>query len=269
MRPILGVLEAGFLRDWRIGRSYRLAFVLRFLGTAFQVVVFYFIGRLLGEGHPALAPYGGDYFAYVLIGLAFQRLFNLSLAGYGAGIGEAQQTGTFEAQLLWPVSWPWLVVSFNLWPYTYALAETALYLVLGVLLGAPLTGANWVGAFGVALLACVAISGLGLMGAGLIIVAKRGNVVAWAVEAATALLAGVYFPTALLPDPLPRLAFMLPQTYALRGLRDALLLGQNTMALAPELLVLLAYAFVLVPLGVLTLHLACRWAQAQGSLAQY
>lgn len=269
MKLVVGVLTAGFLRDWRIGRSYRLAFVLRFLGTAFQVIVFYFIGRLLGEDHPALAPYGGNYFAYVLIGLAFQRLFHLSLAGYGAGIGEAQQTGTFEAQLLWPVSWPWLVVSFNLWPYAYALVETFLYLLLGVLLGAPLTGANWVGALLVAFIACVAVSGLGLMGAGLIIVVKRGNAVAWVVEAATALLAGVYFPTALLPDPLPRLALLLPQTYALRGLRNALLLTENTAALVSDLLVLAGYALVLVPIGVLTLHLACRWAQAQGSLAQY
>jgi len=269
MRLVLGVLWAGFRRDWHIGRSYRLAFLLRFLGTAFQVVVFYFIGRLLGAGHPALVPYGGDYFAYVLIGLAFQRLFHLSLAGYGAGIVEAQQTGTFEAQLLWPVSWPWLVVSFNLWPYAYALVETGLYLLLGLLLGVSLTGANWVGAFLVALMACIAISGLGLMGAGLIIVAKRGNAVAWVVEAATALLAGVYFPTALLPDPLPRLALWLPQTYALRGLRNALLLAANTAAFAPEALILAGYALILVPVGVLTLHLACRWAQIQGTLAQY
>ncbi len=269
MRYIGGVLEAGFLRDWRIGRSYRLAFLLRFLGTAFQVVVFYFIGRLLVAEHPTLAPYGGNYFAYVLIGLAFQRLFHISLTGYGAGITEAQQTGTFETQLLWPVAWPWLIVSFNLWPYAYALIETGLYLLLGMLLGVPLAGANWVGAFLIAFMACVALSGLGLMGAGLIIVAKRGNAVAWLFEAATALLAGVYFPPALLPDPLPDLARWLPQTYALRGLRHALLLTGNTATLLPEFVILAGYALILIPVGVLTLHLACRWAQSRGTLTQY
>ncbi len=270
MKTKAAVLASCFRRDWRIARSYRLAFVLRLLGTVFQVVVFFFISQLVGVAqHPALTAYEGNYFAYVLIGLAFQRFFNLSLAGYATGLTEAQQTGTLEAQAVLPVSLPWLVAGSNLWPYLYATAETILYLLLGAVLGAPLAGANLLGASLVTLLACFAISGLGLMGAAVILVYKRGNAVAWGVEAAAALLSGVFFPPELLPAPLPQLSALLPQTHALVGLRAALLEGAPTTALWPQLAILALFSLVLLPIGILTLNWSYRQAQMKGSLAQY
>lgn len=270
MKTEVAVLAASFRRDWRIARSYRLAFVLRVLGTVFQVVVFFYISQLVGiAGHPSLAAYGGNYFAYVLIGLAFQRFFNLSLAGYAASLTEAQQTGTLEAQAVLPVSLFWLAVGSNLWPYLYATAETLLYLLMGVVLGAPLAGANLWGAALITLLASLAISGPGLMGAAVILLYKRGNAVAWGVEAAAALLSGVFFPPELLPTPLARLSVLLPQTHALAGLRAALLEGAPTAALGPQMAILVGFSLVLVPLGVLALNLSYRRAQVKGSLAQY
>lgn len=264
----MAVLRACLQRDFRIARSYKLAFLLRFFGAFFQIVVFFFISRLMGAGvSPALNAYGGNYFAYVLIGLAFQRLFSLSLSGYADVIGEAQQTGTLEAQAVLPVPLPLLVAGANLWPFLYALAETTLYLLLGAALGASITAANLLGALGILLLACAAISGLGFMGAALILLFKRGNAVAWAVEAAAALLAGVYFPPELLPGPLKNLSAFLPHTYALAGLRSALLqdVAPSTSTLPP----LAGFSLILLPAGVLALRWAYRQAQLRGNLAQY
>lgn len=264
------ILLACLSRDVLIARSYRLALLLRFLGTFFQVAVFYFISRLVGLGaHPALAAYGGNYFAYVLIGLAFQRLFSLSLSGYANGVSEMQQTGTLEAQAILPVPLPLLVAGANLWPYLYALSETLLYLGLGVTLGASLAGANVPAALLISLLACVGISGLGLIGAALILLYKRGNAVAWGVEAAAVLLAGVYFPVDLLPRPLQVFSQLLPHTHALSGLRAALLQGASLRSLLPVFLILALFALVLLPLGVLALMWSQRQAQQRGSLAQY
>ncbi len=258
-----------FRRDVRIALTYRLAFVLRFLSTLFQVVVFYFISKLVTGSPAGLERYGGDYFAYALIGLAFLRLFNISLTGYANAITEAQQMGTLEAQALLPTPLQILIFGANLWPYLYAFGETIVYLLLGLALGAPLAGANVLGAVVVALLASVAISGLGLMGASVILVFKRGNAVSWVVEAAAGLLAGAYFPPELLPGPLQKLSYLLPHTFALAGLRQALLTGASFAQLMPSLLALLAFALVLVPAGVLSLQWALRRAQIKGNLAQY
>lgn len=273
----VAVLLACLRRDFRIARSYKLAFVLRFSGAFFQVIVFFFISRLMGAGvNPALSVYGGNYFAYVLIGLAFSRLFSLSLTGYAGAISEAQQTGTLEAQAVLPVPLPLLVAGANLWPFLFATGETVLYLLLGMALGASMTAANLLAALLILLLACVAISGLGLMGAALILLYKRGNAVAWAVEAAAALLAGVYFPPDLLPGPLKNLSALLPHTYALAGLRSTLLqpaapaLNPGGIAgFTPLLLPLAGFCLVLIPAGVLALRWAYRQARMRGNLAQY
>ena len=265
----LFMLGETFRRDVKIALTYRLAFVLRFLSTLFQVVVFYFISKLVTGSPPGLAEYGGNYFAYALIGLAFVRLFNISLSGYANAITEAQQMGTLEAQALLPTPLPVLIFGANLWPYLYALGETLVYLLLGLVLGAPLAHANVLAALVIALLASLAISGLGLMGAAMILVFKRGNAVSWLVEAAAGLLAGTYFPPELLPAPLQKLSWLLPHTYALAGLRQALLNGASWAALAPGMLVLLGFALVLLPMGVMSLRWALGRAQVKGNLAQY
>jgi len=258
-----------FRRDVRIALSYRLAFGLRFLSTLFQVIVFYFISKLVTGTPVGLERYGGGYFAYALIGLAFLHLFNISLSGYAGAITEAQQMGTLEAQALLPTPLPVLIFGANLWPYLYALGETLVYLLLGMALGAPLAGANVWGALLIALLASVAISGLGLMGAAIILVFKRGNAVSWLVEAAAGLLAGIYFPPELLPDPLQKLSYLLPHTYALAGLRQALLNDASFAQLTPTLLALLGFGLALLPAGALSLQWALRRAQIKGNLAQY
>jgi ABC-2 type transport system permease protein len=263
------MLWATFRRDVQIALTYRLAFVLRFLSTLFQVAVFYFISKLVTGPQPGLENYRGDYFAYALIGLAFMRLFNISLSGYAGMLTEATQMGTLEAQALLPVPLPLLIFGSNLWPYLYALGETLLYLLLGLALGAPLAGANVGAALVIALLASLAISGLGLMGAALILVYKRGNAVSWAVEAAAGLLAGVYFPPQLLPEPVQKLSLLLPHTFALAGLRGALLNGDSWQQLAPSMLVLVGFAAVLLPIGVISLRWALGRAQVKGNLAQY
>ncbi|HEA69513.1 MAG TPA: ABC transporter permease, partial [Desulfobacterales bacterium] len=63
---------AAFLkRDLQIALSYKLQFLLQFVGIFFSSMVFFFVSKLIGGGISAqLAPWGGDYFSFVIIGVA-------------------------------------------------------------------------------------------------------------------------------------------------------------------------------------------------------
>ena len=37
-------------RDWKIERSYRMAIALRILGTLFQLMLFFYVSRLISRG---------------------------------------------------------------------------------------------------------------------------------------------------------------------------------------------------------------------------
>ena len=64
-------------RDFSLQLSYKLSFFLQFLGIFLSVLTFYFIDKLIGAAAvPYLEPYGGDYFSFVLIGIAFGFIYS-------------------------------------------------------------------------------------------------------------------------------------------------------------------------------------------------
>ena len=84
-------------RDLSRDLSYRLSFVMQLGGIFFNIAIFYFMARLFGSAvAPQLETYGGDYFSFVLIGLAFTGFMGLSLSNFAESIREGQVMGTLE-----------------------------------------------------------------------------------------------------------------------------------------------------------------------------
>jgi ABC-2 type transport system permease protein len=77
------------------------------------------------------------------------------------------------------------------------------------------------------------------------------------------------FPIQSLPRPLELLARAVPLTYAIDGLRRALLEGRSVMAMAPTLAVLAGFAMVMLPLALAALSLSLRRARQNGTLSFY
>jgi len=66
-------------------------------------VTFYFIAKLFGRAAtPYLESYGGDYFSFVLIGIAFSDYLGVGLTSFAGIIREGQMLGTLEAMLITP-----------------------------------------------------------------------------------------------------------------------------------------------------------------------
>lgn len=63
--------------------------------------------------------YNGDYFAFVLIGVAFSLYFTVAISGFAKNLRDAQITGTLEAMLLTPTDLPTIIISSCLWDYLF------------------------------------------------------------------------------------------------------------------------------------------------------
>ena len=83
------------------------------------------------------------------------------------------------------------------------------------------------------------------------------------------LLGGVYYPVALLPDPLRWLARCLPLGYGMQALADASLHHASIGGLAPQLLPLLGFAIGLPILGVKAFNWIERAVRVRGDLDLY
>jgi ABC-2 type transport system permease protein len=267
----MSVARAFLKRDLSLAVSYRLSFVMQVLGIFFSVASFYFLSRLFGSALvPQLDKYGGDYFSFVLIGLAFSGYIGLSISNFAQSIREAQMMGTLEVMLLSPTPLSTILFSSSLWSYLFTTVNVLVYIAVGALLfGFNVSQANLVTALVVMLLSIISFSGIGILSAAIVLIAKRGDPIAWAFGTASNLLAGVFYPISVLPDWLEPVSRLLPLTYALDAMRLAVLQGYSLYEVRVDLLVLLGFAVVLTPLSLLVFRKALKQAKMEGSLIQY
>jgi len=163
-----------------------------------------------------------------------------------------------------------IILSSSLWSYGVTTVQVLVYLLVGGgLLGVPLGAGNYLAAAFILLLTVFTFSSLGILAASFVMVLKRGDPVTWLFGAVSALLGGVYYPVAVLPGWLQPLAALLPITYALRGLRLALLQGAAWSALFPDIAALALFSVVLLPVSLLAFRYAVRRARFEGSLTHY
>ncbi len=265
------LLLAFLQRDWRIERSYRLAFLLQLGQMLFSAGVFYFLGELVnGLNLRGLRAYGGDYFAFVLIGLAMRGYFSTALNGFSQSIRTEQTTGTLEAMLTTPARLESLIFGAAGWAYLMTTVQLGLYLGLGAALGRLHLGAANLGAAALTLaLSLVTYSSLGVLAASFIMLYKRGNPVTWIFQAVSDFLGGMYYPVEVLPSLLQFAAAFLPVTYSLRAMRLALLQNAPWSVLWPDLGALAAFALLSLPLGMAAFRYAVRRARVEGSLVGY
>ncbi len=268
---LLSRIAAAFLRrDWRSETSYRFAFALQFAGLFISALAFFFIAQMFGESATQyLSSYGGDYFSFVLIGIAFAGYFGVGLTSFTSSLRSAQTTGTLEAMLATPARLSTLILSASIWDYLLTTFKVLVHLLVGVLLGVNLAQANLPAALAALSMSILAFAGLGILAACFIIVFKRGDPIAWAMSALAGLFGGVYYPVEVLPDWLETLSRFLPVTYALQAVRKALLLGAGLEDIFPELAALAGFACILLPLSLWLFRLAVRRARDEGTLTHY
>jgi len=258
-------------RDFLINSSYRFSFIFDFFTILFSVLTFFFIAKIFGKGASQyLTNYGGDYFPFVLIGIAFFGYLHTAMTSFTQVIREEQYTGTLETILLSPTRISTMLISGSLWNFLFTSLRILLYLLFGALFfGFNISKANFVAAIATLILTITSFSGLGIISASFVIVLKRGDPVSWLFSGVSRFLGGVYFPITILPLWAQRLSLLLPITHSLEAMRKALILGESITGIAQELTVLFIFSAILLPLSVLCFKFAIRRAKKSGSLIYF
>ena len=262
---------AFLVRDYHVEISYRLSFLLTIGGVVIKALLFYFLSEFIEASTGGLlGDYGGDYFSFVIIGIALGGYFSTGLTSFSKALRDSQTTGTLEAMILTPTPVSWLVIGSAAWSYVYTTFRVLIYLLVGALfLGLDLSRANYGAAVVVLLLSIISFASLGILSASLIMVVKRGDPITAVFGNVSNLIGGVYYPVAILPAGLQVIAYLLPITYALRAMRGALLTGATWPQLAPDILALSLFCLILLPLALWVFRYAVDRARVAGTLAHY
>lgn len=259
-------------RDMLSETSYRLSFFMQMVEIFLTVAALFFLSRLVGQDtiNQHLTPYGGNYFAFAIIGVAFYSYFNVGFSKFAAQLSEAQKTGTLEAMLSTPAGLSTIVLGSSIWEFIMTTLKVVVILLSGALImGSGMRINNFPLVFLIMLLTIVSASSFGIIAACFIMVVKKGDPISWLFKSASWLLGGVLFPISVFPSWMQKLALLLPTTHALRAMRLALLQGKSMNDMLPEIGALCAFCFLLLPISLRALKYAVRRAKQEGTLTHY
>jgi ABC-2 type transport system permease protein len=257
-----------YLRGYKIWVSYKSSVVLTMLGWVLPVFTYYFVGTSLGEQF-VHATGVVDYTSFFVIGLAFQGYVSNVIGSISQRIRNEQLYGTLEFYFLSPTGMFGLLVYSVLWGFVLNTVSVGATLAVGGGLGVQYTSAGIVGAAVIVTLLLISSFGLAMISAGTVIITKTGDPVSFFFTTFTALIAGAVFPITVFPYFLRLISYAVPLTWALQGLRDALLLGYGVSQLSGIIGILVVFDIITVPLGYFVFVTCFNYTKKKGSLLEY
>ena len=234
------------------------------LNVLVGLATYYFVAAMFGSSSPFLQAYGGNFTAYLILGMGLNGFLTLSLNGLYNVIADiyssyfwsgGRKLTTIDYLTLANIPVSIWIFSELLWMYFQTGINLAAYLVGGtVFFGLPMDiTANWTGAVIAMLLGILATTGVGLISASMVYLVDAWHgqePIQWTINLLAGIVSGVYFPPEILPEWLKTISCYLPQTYTLRAARLAILQGYNIGLLLPDITVLAIFA-LLFPTGII------------------
>jgi ABC-2 type transport system permease protein len=264
-------LPAFIRRDFLVAWSYRMSFFSDLVNLAGQIVVFYFVGRLVDSSRlPTFNGSSVTYLEFAAVGIALGVFIQFGLDRVSAAMRGEQLMGTLESVLMTPTAPGTIQIGSVAFDLVYIPLRTAVFLG-GITLAFGLDFAA--GGIAPSLLLLIAfipfVWGLGVLTAGLLLTFRRGSGFIGLGAVILGLLSGVYFPLDLLPGWLSQIAEANPVALAIQGMRDALLGGARFTEIAPTLGLLLPFSALSLAVGLGAFRLAVRRERRRGTLGLY
>jgi len=176
--------------------------------------------------------------------------------------------GTIEYTFMAPLRRSAHLAGMAAWAVIYGLVRAMLlFAAVVVFFDLSMPQADFVAAIVVLLVASVSFAGIGMMTAVLPLISpEKGAQLGFVAQGLLLVVSGVYYPVDVLPTWMQWIAAISPATYALTGVREAILDGVGLGSLVPELLVLGAIGVASVPIGILLFSAGERYAKRHGKL---
>jgi ABC-2 type transport system permease protein len=176
--------------------------------------------------------------------------------------------GTIEYTFMAPLSRPIHLFGMGAFAIVYGVIRAVLLFgVVALFFDLNLSQANFAAALVVLLVASISFIGIGMMTAVLPLISpEKGTQLGFIAQGLLLVVSGVYYPVEVLPQWMQWISVISPATYALDGMRDAIIDGAGLTAMGDELWPLVVIGIVSVPLGLEVFRRGERYAKRHGKL---
>jgi ABC-2 type transport system permease protein len=176
--------------------------------------------------------------------------------------------GTIEYTFMAPLSRPIHLFGMGAFAIVYGIIRAVLLFgVVALFFDLNLSQANFAAALVVLLVASISFIGIGMMTAVLPLISpEKGTQLGFIAQGLLLVVSGVYYPVEVLPQWMQWISVISPATYALDGMRDAIIDGDGITAMGDEIWPLVVIGIVSVPLGLEVFRRGERYAKRHGKL---
>jgi ABC-2 type transport system permease protein len=259
---LLGVVERNAYLVKRYG-FWELAF---FLWTVANTLTVVFIakgveangGSLNVERETASLLIGAVIWSY--LGIVFEILTET--------VAWERWEGTIEYTFMAPLARSVHLLGMGAFAVLYGVLRTAaLFVVVAVFFGLTFPDANFAAALVLLAVASVSFVGVGMVTAILPLISpEKGAQLGFIAQGLLLVVSGVYYPVDVMPGWMQAIATVSPATYALHGIRAAVLDGAGLGEVWGDLWPLLLLGAIAIPLGLLVFRAGERYAKRHGKL---
>ena len=176
--------------------------------------------------------------------------------------------GTIEYTFMAPLARPVHLAGMGIFAVAYGVVRAVvLFGIVAALFDLQLPQANFSSAVVVLAIASVSFVGIGMMTAVLPLISpEKGVQLGFIAQGVLLVVSGVYYPVDVLPGWMQALAVISPATYALDGIRAAILDGAGLGAVWHDIWPLAVIGAIAVPLGLEVFRRGERYAKRHGKL---
>ena len=205
---------------------------------------------------------------FLLIGTLIWSYLSMIFDLLSETVSWERWEGTIEYTFMSPVSRATHLIGTSIYAVVYGIVRTMIiFVIFNIFFDLEITNANFAGAVLVLAICSISLIGFGMMTAVMPLISpEKGQQVTMIVGSILLLISGIYYDIDVLPGWMQQIARFSPVTYALRGIRSALLDGTPTSDLWGDIWPLLIMGVVLVPAGLMTFSAGERFAKRTGLL---
>ena len=254
-------------RDFAMFVSYRTALFSHLLTIVFSVTMFYYVSRLVSGRAFATSD---KYFAFVVIGLVILRVLTAALQATSTSLRQELVAGTLERLVVSPFGPVAGLMSMVAFPFLLSLGLSVLTLVFAtVAFGVDIQWSTAPLAIPVAVLGALAFAPFSYLLAAVVVLFKQAAGGAAVAIVLISLVAGLYYPVSLLPGWIAWTSEVQPFTPAVDLLRHLLVGTPLKDGVAVDVIKLMGFTVVLMPISAFVLASAVRAARRRATIIEY
>jgi ABC-type multidrug transport system permease subunit len=272
--PLVGLVLKNQLSIWMF---FVPNVLLNFAGVLTSATTLFFTGSMVADNVSAhIHQYGLNYGAYILTGMMFTSLVQVTTSGYHEACLDGYWNMEFDVYIQHPSGIFAYLTGSILFKYLISAINSGLFLLACIyLFHVPIVLPSMGGVFMLVFVALLSLTGIGLAEAStfalLNMKARGANPLQLVLGFLAATVSGAYIPLSALPPWLAALSQWLPHTHALNMLR--LYLSGREPLWSPVILAdigfLLKFTLIALPVGVLLFAAGMRKAQRDGHLTRW